>query len=361
MPTRVRMKLERPATREDRNEILRGVYEENLRIVRNEQRPRTRIVRFVRAPATRWTGRVALAALALLVIFGGVQLVREIQAPEARAAGTEEDAAARIAREFDAGAAAQAASASIAGVFDLEVRTIVLDPGHGGYDPGTTGRAGTREKDITLDVARRLRRRLDAYGAFDVLMTREDDRKVHLRERVAFAREQRADLFVSIHVNALPDTAVTSVETYYFGLTEDERTLRSAARENVGSELSNAEFRDALDRAGETMKFQESKQLATSIQSTLFRSIRQVNADARDWGAKSGPFVVLLGVEVPSVLAEIAVLSNPTEESRLNDPAHRERLAGALEAGILAYLRGPLSESMESATHYGSQEEKDDD
>ena len=348
MGTRVRMKIETPGTRRKREEMLRGLYEENLRIA--DKAPARRVGR---ARHVRWAGRAGLGLVAVLVVFGGVQLFQEIQARQPAAPA---DPTVRLADEFAAAAPEPAAeNLPIASLFGLEVRTIVLDAGHGGEDPGAVGPAGTREKDITLDVARRLRRRLERYDGFDVQMTREADRKLSLQQRVAFAREQRADLFVSIHVNALPDPDVTSVETYFFGLAEDPRTLQSAARENIDTELSNAEFQDALARVGRTMKFQESKQLATSIQSQLYRNMRRVDGAARDWGAKPGPFVVLLGVDVPSVLAEIAVLTNPAEEARLNDPAHREAIAEALETGILAYLGVPTPEPSEPTSQHGSQ------
>ena len=356
-------------TKAERDAILRGVYEDNLRMTdeRAAERlqGRRRRKQLGRPAWVRWGTRLALMLTVLVTTFGGVQIYRELRVQQPQPAATVEavptvSAAERMALEFEAGAGTDEPpglerEVPIAQLFDLEVKTIVLDPGHGGRDPGATGPTGTREKDITLDVARRLHRRLELQG-FQVLMTREDDRKVSLHDRVAFANEHGADLFLSIHVNAFADEDVQVVETYYFGLSEDERTLRLANRENSDSEFSNAEFMEALDKVGKTMKFQESKQLATSIQKTLYRNIRSVNSDMSDWGAKAGPFAVLLGVEVPSILAEVSVISNADEELKLNTPEYREQLAASLEAGVVNYLYpGTLPEQpMDEATNDGS-------
>ncbi len=227
----------------------------------------------------------------------------------------------------------------IAELFNLQVNTIVIDPGHGGRDPGALGPAGGREKDVTLDVALRLRDRLVRRHGARVLLTRETDTEVPLGERVAFANEHGADLFVSVHVNSIPDAAVAPLETYYFGLQADDTTLRLAHGENAAADYSVAEFNALLQRAGNTVKFQESKELAVAVQQSLVETVRRTNAAASDWGVKAGPFVVLLGVEAPAILAEVAAISNPDEEARLDTDAHRERLARSLEEGIAAYLQ----------------------
>ncbi len=345
-------------TRASRQDILRGVYEDNLRIVNK----RVEAARG-RSRRARWGLRATLLLAGVLVAAAGFQVWQEIQAKHPAEAGAlaavadPEAAAERMAREFgspdDPGLAAEV---PIANLFDLQVRTIVIDPGHGGEDPGALGPQGTREKDVTLDVARRLRRRLERRG-LRVLMTREDDRKVSLRRRVAFANEHEADLFISLHVNALPAEGVTSVETYYFGLQADAQAMHLARLENQDSDFSMADFRESLEKIGDTMKFQESKLLASSIQRTLYRNMRRVNSQVSDWGVRRGPFVVLLGVQVPSVLAEMAVISNRAEEAKLNTPQHREHLAMSLEAGILGYLHPDTSESTQRATEHGSQKD----
>lgn len=254
-----------------------------------------------------------------------------------------------------AGAAATSLTAaggtrlSVAQLFGLEVRTIVIDPGHGGEEAGAVGAEGTREKDVVLDVARRLRSRLEQRGGYRILMTREWDKHVPLKERVAFANRQGADLFVSIHVNSLPVERVTSIETYYFGSPADGPSLRMARRENADSEYSLAEFNDALDNTRNALRLQESKRLATSIQKNLYRNMRTINENVSDWGVKTAPFVVLMGTEAPSVLAEIAVITNRAEEAQLSQSMHRENLAMFLEQGIVDYLNGEAPDPYSAA------------
>ena len=225
----------------------------------------------------------------------------------------------------------------LARLFGLSVRTIVIDPGHGGDETGAVGPGGTMEKTVTLDVARRLRRRLEGHG-YRVLMTREGDEDVSLQDRVAFANTHAADLFISVHINALPVERVRSVETYYFGQPADGPSLRIAERENRYADLTVSAFNDLMENTRSTLRLQESKELATSIQKNLYRNIRKINRDVSDWGVKTAPFVVLLGVEAPSVLAEIAVITNRAEEAQLGRSAHRENLAMFLEQGIADYL-----------------------
>ncbi|MGD2083045.1 MAG: N-acetylmuramoyl-L-alanine amidase [Chromatiales bacterium] len=248
----------------------------------------------------------------------------------------------------------------IADLFGLEVHTIVIDPGHGGTDPGATGAGGLEEKEVTLDIARRLRERLGAYGNIRVLLTREDDSRISLKERVAFAKARGADLFVSIHVNALPVDRIAMIETYYFGPHQDEQTLKLAERENDGSEFAVGEFKEIIAKIGDTMKTQESKVLATSIQRNLFRNLKRRNQDLVSWGIKTAPFVVLLGVDVPSVLAEVSCITNPDEEQRLATEGYRDEIAGYLEKGIVGYLRKSAhdkEESTEGALKYAAREE----
>jgi N-acetylmuramoyl-L-alanine amidase len=197
---------------------------------------------------------------------------------------------------------------------------------------------GTMEKDITLDIARRLKAHLVQNGRTHVLMTREDDLFVPLHQRVALAREAKADLFISIHLNYLPRKPINIVETYYFGPSDDKKTLRLAEQENVGSEYGLSDFREIMEKMGKTMKLQESKEFAKSIQANLFLNSRKHSEDIQNHGVKRAPFVVLLGVDVPAVLAEVSCLSNREEEQELNSESHRENIATSLAAGIFDYL-----------------------
>mgnify|MGYP001812394901 FL=1 len=233
-------------------------------------------------------------------------------------------------------------SLPVADLFDLTVRTIVIDPGHGGSDPGAIGHQGLMEKDVALDIARRLQNKLVASGGYRVVLTRDDDTKVQLKDRVAFATENDADLFISIHINSVPEQAgpVNYVETYYFGPHSDQQTLDLARKENQNSEYAMADFRQVIARIGDTLKTEESAQLAASIHKHLYTNLRRHSTGLLDAGTKSGPFVVLLGVEVPSVLVEVSCISNEAEALRLGSPEYRERIASYLQTGIIDYLQG---------------------
>lgn len=226
----------------------------------------------------------------------------------------------------------------IAKIFGLKVKRIMIDPGHGGSDPGTIGRIGTKEKDVALDIAKRLKARLERYN-YEVIMTRQGDEMVSLQKRVELANSAMADLFISIHLNYLPTRPTNIIETYYFGLSSDEDVLKLAEKENVDSPYSLGEFRKILDKVNYTMKFEESYRLADSIQKSLFTNIKKLDGGVMDFGIKRAPFVVLLGVEMPSVLVEVSCLSNKVEELRLNTWNYREEVARYIEAGILNYLK----------------------
>jgi N-acetylmuramoyl-L-alanine amidase len=228
----------------------------------------------------------------------------------------------------------------VADLFNLRVRTIVIDPGHGGIDPGARGPHGLKEKDVVMDIAKRLRDKLARSGKYHVLLTHEKDRKMFLKERVAFAREHHADLFISIHINSLPAGApdYDYVETYYFGPDTDQRSLELAQRENRDSDYFIGDFRKVIARIGDTLKTEESKQLARSIHEHLYRNLHRHNPGLLDASFKTGPFVVLLGVEVPSVLVEVSCISNAAEEARLARPGYRDNIADYLMTGIVDYL-----------------------
>ncbi len=226
----------------------------------------------------------------------------------------------------------------------LKIKTIMIDPGHGGTASGTIGKMGTMEKDITLDIAKRLKTHLLKSGRYRVLMTREDDSSVPLEKRVALAQEAKADLFISIHLNYLPRRPTNIVETYYFGPSNDEKTIKLAEQENAGSEYGLSDFKEVMERLGKTMKLQESKEFAESIQANLFLNSRKHSGDIQNRGVKRAPFVVLLGVDVPAVLAEVSCLSNREEERELHSESHRENIARYLAAGIFDYLnKGALT------------------
>lgn len=226
---------------------------------------------------------------------------------------------------------------SLSRMFGLGVKTIMIDAGHGGNDSGTKGKMGTMEKDISLDIAKRLKARLLKTGHYRIMMTRENDVAVPLNKRVEITKTAKADLFISVHLNYLPSKPINIIETYYFGPTSDNTIRKLAEQENAGSAYGMSEFKEMIGKLGETLKLQESRGFATSIQKNLFLNSR-MNANVYDFGVKRAPFVVLLGVDVPAVLAEVSCLSNSQEEKELSTEGHRENIARYLEAGIMDYL-----------------------
>jgi N-acetylmuramoyl-L-alanine amidase len=233
---------------------------------------------------------------------------------------------------------------SLTRMLGLKIKTVMIDAGHGGSDSGSIGKMGTKEKDITFDIAKRLKVHLVKSGLHHVLMTREDDSSVPLLKRVNLVREAKADLFISIHLNYLPKKNTNIVETYYFGPPDDKKTLTLAEQENAESGYGVSDFREVVEMLGKTMKLQESKELAESIQANLFLNRKKQSEEIQNHGVKRAPFVVLLGVDVPSVLAEVSCLSNREEEQELNSESHRENIARYLATGIFDYLnKGALT------------------
>jgi N-acetylmuramoyl-L-alanine amidase len=223
-------------------------------------------------------------------------------------------------------------------IFNLKVKRILIDPGHGGEDPGTAGRLGTKEKDITLDIAMKLRDRLNKHPGYQILMTREKDITLSLNDRIDIAKSCRADLFISIHINYIPDKPINTIETYYFGPHTDKASLLLAEKENKGTEYTLNDFKGIIRNIEDTLKTQESRSLAYFIQKSLYRNIRRENKEIKNFGIKTAPFVVLLGVDIPSVLTEVTCLSDINEEMKLNRGYYRRRISRYLEEGIVNYL-----------------------
>lgn len=217
-------------------------------------------------------------------------------------------------------------------------RTIVIDPGHGGKDPGARGVRHTEEKDITLKVGLKLRDLLNKQPGLRVLMTRDHDVFVELEERAKFANSHEADLFVSIHVNSHPSRQVKGIEIYHFGEAKDQRALEVAAREN-GTPLSSTgvgwEYlvADLLT----SKKIEASLELAWTAKEAMVTHMNGHYA-MNDHGVKTAPFYVLRFTSMPSILAEIAYISNPTEEDLLRRPAFVRDVAESLYQGVNAYL-----------------------
>ena len=217
------------------------------------------------------------------------------------------------------------------------VPRIVIDAGHGGEDPGAIGPGGLREKDLTLDIAQRLARLVRERLGWKPLLTRKDDTFIPLRDRTRFANKHKADLFISIHLNAHRNRRVRGIETYVLDLTNDQRSLEVAAREN-GMRLEEMNDLEALlTHLTVDAKKDQSLRLAHYLQRAMVRTLSSRYRRVSDLGVKQGPFWVLYGATMPSVLAEVSFISNPTEAKRLTTPAYRQAIAEALLEGLKTY------------------------
>ncbi|MGH7319797.1 MAG: N-acetylmuramoyl-L-alanine amidase family protein [Candidatus Rokuibacteriota bacterium] len=223
-----------------------------------------------------------------------------------------------------------------AAAFPLGVKRIVLDPGHGGADPGAAGVSNLLEKDIALDVARRLRILL-RESAFEVVMTREHDEMVSLRERALFANASRGDLFVSIHVNAILTREQCGIETYHLGPTEDPQAAELAGWENRESGYSLTDFRRLLQGLYVHVREEESRQFANVVQRGLVTFLGRTIPAIKDNGVKTAPFLVLVATEMPGILSEMSCLSNDEQAQLLASPGYRQNVARGLFVGIRAY------------------------
>jgi N-acetylmuramoyl-L-alanine amidase len=218
----------------------------------------------------------------------------------------------------------------------LTVKRIVIDAGHGGKQHGAISESGVSEKDITLDIALRLRRLME-NTSLEVLMTREADETLQLEQRVDFANANNADIFVSIHVNWMEPREIRPLETYYVGATNDPALIKLARIENRDSGYSLADYRRLLDKIYLDTRREESHKLAKTINSELYRSLSQINPELENRGVKMAPFAVLIGTQMPAVLAEVSCLSNEEDVKLLINADYREKIAQALFRGILSY------------------------
>jgi N-acetylmuramoyl-L-alanine amidase len=233
----------------------------------------------------------------------------------------------------------ESGSRTLTRALGLKIGRIVIDPGHGGHDTGTIGPTGLKEKDVVLDVALRLRKLLERNTGCEVIMTRGDDTFIPLEERTAIANEKGADLFISIHANASRDRSARGIETYYLNFTSSPEALEVAARENATSQESVHQLQDLIKQIAMTEKIEESQDFARQLQREVYTRVTKVSGAQRDRGVKKAPFVVLIGANMPSVLAEISFLTNPGDERLLKRPDYREKIASALYDGIVEYVK----------------------
>jgi N-acetylmuramoyl-L-alanine amidase len=246
------------------------------------------------------------------------------------------------AAEFDMREAQPTASGdrSLIRALGLKIGKIVIDPGHGGHDTGTIGPTGLEEKDLVLDVSRRLGKLLQTRLGAEVIYTRKDDTFIPLETRTAIANQEAADLFVSVHANSSHDHDARGVETYYLNFTSSPEALEVAARENAVSEKSIHELQDLVKKIALKEKIEESQEFAADVQHSLHSGLAAKSPGQRDRGVKKAPFIVLIGANMPSILAEISFLSNPGDEHRLETADYRQKIAESLYRGIAKYVGG---------------------
>ena len=221
-----------------------------------------------------------------------------------------------------------------------EFKTIVIDAGHGGKDPGAVGYRGTKEKDIALDVAKRLEKKLSKNMKVKIVMTRDEDIFLRLSERTKIANENNGSLFISIHTNAAEDRRASGFETFLIGQNKNEAAVRVAARENAVLELEGSTGKKLTD---EDLIKATIAQSAFASKSELFASLVQKEikkrVQSKDRGVKQAGFYVLMGASMPNVLVELGFISNPSEEKKLRSPQYRDQLATAIYRAVEEYQK----------------------
>ena len=221
----------------------------------------------------------------------------------------------------------------------LHIRRVVIDPGHGGRDPGAVGVGNVYEKDIALNISRRVAEKIRERMKIDVVLTRDDDTFIPLEGRPGIARTKRGDLFISIHANAAASPNAYGIETYHLDMARDRSAVLVAARENASSEASVTEQQSILGDLMLTSKRNDSIKLARAVQGTMISNLSKSYDGIRDLGVKGAPFVVLIGADVPAILVETGFISNPREAKRLQDERYVDRLADSIAQGVEEYSR----------------------
>jgi len=322
-----RFRLSGPSNRLKKR-LLSGAVQDNVRAIRNQPSGRLHRRRPISWSLVGAAVALAVSAAALWLTLAGP--LREL---------TAKPPAAAAARRSPAPAPAPLSEpARVPGeVFPVAVHRVVIDPGHGGGDVGTRTPTGLAEKELTLDIGRRLGAKLRQAG-YEVDFTRDSDSRVSLKDRARRANELGADLFLSIHVNWFEDgRANRGIETYFLGPSDDPFIVRLARDENRESGYAVADVRRLLDSIYADLRQEQSRRLAREIQRHLLRSVREVAPEVADRGIKSAPFLVLVTTQMPAVLAEVASLSNAEEARMLGQEGYRERIAVALFDGIRSY------------------------
>jgi N-acetylmuramoyl-L-alanine amidase len=220
----------------------------------------------------------------------------------------------------------------------LGISRIVIDPGHGGHDPGAQAR-GINEADLTLDVALRLEKLFQDESGIEVVLTRRSNEYIPLEERTAIANREGADLFLSIHANTSRSSSASGIETYYLSFAGTPEAEAVAARENSANAGEMHRLPDMIKAIALNNKLDESRDLAGMVQESLVARLRRSNKSVVNRGVKKAPFVVLIGAEMPSVLAEVSFLTNRQEQQLLKTGVYKDRIADALYAAVIRYRR----------------------
>ena len=222
----------------------------------------------------------------------------------------------------------------------LGVSRIVIDPGHGGRDYGAPGYLkGVHEKYITLKLARRLAKKIRQELSCEVIMTRNSDRNMTLEERTAIANTKNADLFISIHTNAVRDRRAYGIETFFLNLATDNDAILVAARENATSTKNISDLETILSDLMQNAKINESSRLAVHVQKSMTQYLSNHYNWIKSKGVKQAPFYVLLGAQMPAILIEASFISNPRECKRLNNTTYLDRMSEAIVQGIKEYIK----------------------
>lgn len=226
---------------------------------------------------------------------------------------------------------------TLAEQFGLGVKTIVIDPGHGGKDPGAVGVNGLLEKDVVLKVARKVAEIFRKETSYNVILTRERDVFIPLEERTAIANMNDADLFLSIHANSAPNGKARGVETYFLSLATSREEMQTAALENAASSSQLSDLQTILQDLMQNSKIEESARLAGKVQEKLVSGLNRMYR-VKNLGVKKAPFIVLIGARMPAILTEIAFLSNREDEKRLRDDRYLEALSREIVNGVSHYV-----------------------
>ncbi|RMF90060.1 MAG: AMIN domain-containing protein [Nitrospinota bacterium] len=251
--------------------------------------------------------------------------------------GTDRDADTPGSRRTAQQARKRSPHVSLVQQLGLGVQKVVIDPGHGGKDPGAIGPTGLQEKDVVLDIGQKLRRLIERELGWEVVMTRDGDHFLALEERTAIANSHDADLFISLHANASPRRESRGIETYFLDLASSPEAMETAARENSTSVRHISDLQAILQDLLLNTKRNESSRLAGAVQTALVSALQKRYTRIENLGVKQAPFYVLLGAEMPSILIETSFISHPAEEKRLKKEAYRLAIARGILAGLKRY------------------------